>query len=319
MIGEEFETKNWGRAIVVSTVDTKMIGIVFLNTGNYKEVNRTVFYSGLVSDSQEKDRIKKEEVARKEEERVEKALHPKVYGKGFVGVGSYNPKESPELWNLFTHMHRRCYDSKYISRKYYEGCEVDLIWHNFQEFCRTVKLLDGYEEWAKFEKGPGGRNLYQLDKDIRFPGNKVYSPDTCQFVLQSENTSFATSKPRKGYRFVKDGKLIEVEYLRKWCEEVGLNHTSIRGLLNGLCGSIHGYMVYNPDIPLEDHKTYEPVTLKGSILGSVFKTNNHGNCVVVEYYNSDHVVVEFSNTGNRKKTYLGSLKRGTVRDSETGS
>lgn len=72
-------------------------------------------------------------------------------------------------------MLRRAYCGKY-KQKYptYEGITVCGEWHSFMNFRSWMETQD----WEGKE----------LDKDILFQGNKVYSPDTCVFVDGIVNT-----------------------------------------------------------------------------------------------------------------------------------
>jgi len=72
----------------------------------------------------------------------------------------------------------RCYSKKNLARNpTYKGCLVHPSWLNFQVFA----------DW--YEKEPNSGNLgFDLDKDLRLGGNKVYGPDTCSFVPEQINT-----------------------------------------------------------------------------------------------------------------------------------
>lgn len=56
----------------------------------------------------------------------------------------------------------------------YVGCSVVEDWHLFSKF----------KSWMEKQDWEGK----QLDKDILFPGNKVYGPDTCVFIKPNINT-----------------------------------------------------------------------------------------------------------------------------------
>lgn len=89
-------------------------------------------------------------------------------------------------------MLRRCY---YVSKTntYYPDCSVEKVWHNFQVFA----------DWYDINHpGDGGR--YQLDKDIKIPGNKVYGPDACMFVTQQDNLK--ARKLKKKWRMMIGGR-----------------------------------------------------------------------------------------------------------------
>lgn len=50
------------------------------------------------------------------------------------------------------------------------------------------------------------------------------------------------------------------------------------------------------------------------MIGTVFKTNNSGECIVVDYVNYENVTVEFLETGYKAKTRMDNLIRGKVKD-----
>ena len=58
----------------------------------------------------------------------------------------------------------------------YRECTVDIQWHNYQEFA----------EWCQWQKG--FTKGAALDKDLLFPSNKKYSPETCCFLPRELNT-----------------------------------------------------------------------------------------------------------------------------------
>jgi len=72
-------------------------------------------------------------------------------------------------YSVWTHMLERCYSAK-LQEKYptYKGCSVSEEWLTFSNFKRWMEKQD----WEGL----------QLDKDILFSGNKVYSKETCVFV-----------------------------------------------------------------------------------------------------------------------------------------
>ena len=55
---------------------------------------------------------------------------------------------------------------------------------------------------------------------------------------------------------------------------------------------------------------------KAEYEGSVFKTNNYGDVVVLEYNNASDVTIKFLNTGNIRKTATSELRNGEIRDNE---
>lgn len=112
-----------------------------------------------------------------------------VYGVGYLGSEIKIPSRDSgsiirRLYDLWANMLKRAYGGY---DKSYSDVEVDKRWHSFTTFMRTIVDVPGYLEWEK------GENLV-LDKDIRIPGNRVYSRDTCVFITPSENSSDASKR-----------------------------------------------------------------------------------------------------------------------------
>ena len=77
-------------------------------------------------------------------------------------------------------MLKRCYSAKLQEvRPTYKGCSVSQEWLTFSNFRRWMEKQD----WEGM----------QLDKDLLFAGNKVYSKETCVFVSSSVNL-FTTNR-----------------------------------------------------------------------------------------------------------------------------
>lgn len=113
-----------------------------------------------------------------------------VYGIGYIGNGKYSLKENPVQYNYWRKMLERCYSKKSLE-KYptYKDCVVCEEWHNFQNFAKWFdenyyECNDGY--------------VMNLDKDILYKDNKVYSPKTCIFVSQRINALFLKRNAMRG-------------------------------------------------------------------------------------------------------------------------
>ena len=77
-------------------------------------------------------------------------------------------------YRAWTSMLKRCYSAKHQERQpTYVGCSVSEEWLRFSNFRRWMEKQD----WEGM----------QLDKDILFSGNKVYSAETCVFVTNMVN------------------------------------------------------------------------------------------------------------------------------------
>lgn len=75
-------------------------------------------------------------------------------------------------------MKQRCKPNFKVIRPTYEGCSYAEEWKDFQLFAAWCD--DNYMEG------------YQLDKDTKVLGNKIYSPDTCVFLPVTLNSYVAS-------------------------------------------------------------------------------------------------------------------------------
>lgn len=103
-----------------------------------------------------------------------------VHGVGVYEKGEYvawiDGKHTRE-YRLWKNMIKRCYSKKELNlRASYIGCEVSKNFLNFQYFAN----------WCQSQIGFSVKE-YQLDKDVVFKGNKLYSEDTCFFVPRRVN------------------------------------------------------------------------------------------------------------------------------------
>lgn len=82
-------------------------------------------------------------------------------------------------------MIQRCYSPSNLKRNpTYIGCEV----------CEDWKIFSKFKSWMEEQQWEG----MQLDKDIIFLGNKLYSPRTCAFVTKRANTFVRDTSKRRG-------------------------------------------------------------------------------------------------------------------------
>lgn len=115
-----------------------------------------------------------------------------VYGVGYLGSGRYMAKADGkvvESYNVWHDMIRRCYSekSKEKFQAYFHICMVSKLWHNYQNFA----------EWFHENKYEVDGRLH-IDKDILYPGNKIYCPDTCLLVPQRINMLFLNKPNKRG-------------------------------------------------------------------------------------------------------------------------
>lgn len=116
-----------------------------------------------------------------------------VCGMGYIGKGKYkvtdkDNKQTKE-YATWANMLARCYSKSYKEKHpTYTGCEVCEEWLNFQNF---GKWFD--ENYYEIED-----ERMELDKDILYKNNKMYSPKTCIFVPQSINLLFIKRDSERG-------------------------------------------------------------------------------------------------------------------------
>lgn len=107
---------------------------------------------------------------------------PKGYVMSFgVNDADYDVDTCP-FYNRWRGMLARCYSK--ANQDCYNGCVVCIEWLTFSNFKAWMKKQD----WVGNE----------LDKDILFKGNKVYSPTTCCFVSNAVNSFVIDHAGRRG-------------------------------------------------------------------------------------------------------------------------
>lgn len=149
-IGDVFISNNCGEAIVIDLIDRSNAKVKFKNTGFECVYQRSHIRRGAIKDP----------------------FYPSVYGVGYIGVGVHVASKSKiqsKAYKSWVRMLERCYSDFYKNnRETYKNCIVTAEWHNFQNFCEWFlkNYIDGF----------------QLDKDLSFLGNEIYSKETCFFV-----------------------------------------------------------------------------------------------------------------------------------------
>lgn len=90
-----------------------------------------------------------------------------------------------KIYMTWRAMLKRCYLKSYqLKRPTYINCYVDDDWLLFSKF----------KDWMIAQKWEG----YQLDKDLLFQGNKIYSEKTCIFVPLKVNSLLNDCRARRG-------------------------------------------------------------------------------------------------------------------------
>ena len=118
---------------------------------------------------------------------------PRTCNIGYLGEGKYGKYENnknTKNYDGWRNMLKRCYNPKDKQYSRYGGRGVTVCdnWLNFQN----------YAEWRENNFYQVNDEKMQLDKDILFKGNKIYSPETCIFVPQRINELFVKSDKTRG-------------------------------------------------------------------------------------------------------------------------
>ena len=108
---------------------------------------------------------------------------------GGVNDKKYPARQNGKLtktYSCWSHMFTRCYDEKFHeSRPNYAECSVG----------EDFKLFSSFSDWCVEQKGFFLEGT-QLDKDLLYPKNKVYSCETCCFIPRNVNNFLAFSTPK---------------------------------------------------------------------------------------------------------------------------
>ena len=178
-------------------------------------------------------------------------LFPSVYGIGFIGKGKYNSNGggiNKKAYKAWSGMIARCYDRK-VQDKYptYKDCVVCDEWHSYQVFA----------EWYENNYPKDGFN-YDLDKDIKFKGNKMYCPVTCLLVTRSDNAKQAMGVLGKKW-IIKDktGLIYIVESQMEFCRIHDLNNSHFSSVLSGKRGTCKGFSLVSKSLLENLIKNYE--------------------------------------------------------------
>jgi len=114
--------------------------------------------------------------------RYGKAINDAWYNSQFKVDGKWVKCPAMDAWSK---MIFRAYNDKFHAKQpTYKDVTVCEEWLTFSNFARWYEL--------NYVKG------WALDKDIKIPSNKIYSPDACMYVPQSINQLLTDSEAARG-------------------------------------------------------------------------------------------------------------------------
>ena len=156
-VGKVLSSTNYGDFKIIKYVSATEVLVKFLKTGTEVWCTRKNAFEGGVKDK----------------------YFPTICGVGYYGNAL--PKRScPKIeraYNVWSKMLSRCYDARIKQAKNYSDCSVSEYFASFEHF----------STWYLSQVG-SDQNNWQLDKDLLYKGNRVYSEDTCCFVPPEINT-----------------------------------------------------------------------------------------------------------------------------------
>jgi hypothetical protein len=160
----------YGSKMIIKEYHNALNIVVEFENGYTKKTNYNNFKTGIVKSPYDKS----------------------VYGIGYLGEGKYEAsinKRPTKAYDVWIAMIRGCYNQKTLNMiPSYINCTVCEEWHNFQNF----------SEWFYKNYYEVNDERIDLDKDILFKGNKVYSPNTCIFVPKAINNLFTKRQNHRG-------------------------------------------------------------------------------------------------------------------------
>lgn len=205
--GIKFKSNRCGEFLIIEYFSAKNVLIEFVETKTKVTTSASHIRSGLIGDPYMKD----------------------VYGVGFIGRGIYSSTRDKEAYARWRNMMMRCYCNKYQQKnKAYIGCSVDVSWINFQNFA----------PWF-YENYPDDGERYDLDKDIRNKGNRVYSKDNCKFATRKENCGQALQ--REILMINPEGETVKIVNIKAFCERNAICYNSFMRVCNGVRNKHKGW------------------------------------------------------------------------------
>ncbi len=170
-IGEQFVSKEGCNFIIVEYNNYKDVVIEF------KDVNRVRVRTRY-------DRCKSGE--------IKNPYHKSICEVACLGLMSDGSKPKTKIngkctreYTLWSSMVHRCYSKKLTKNNpSYTNCAICERWLCFANFLNDLTLIEGYDLWVN------NKGKYSLDKDVKQPNfkNKIYSLETCCFILIEENS-----------------------------------------------------------------------------------------------------------------------------------
>ena len=177
--GEQLESygKIYGDYVILKIFSKDKILVEFVDTGYQAISHFRQVQSGCIRDD----------------------LVPTIQGVGFLGGREYNKQDQHNAYYCWVMMLRRVYDEKYHKRQpTYKKVKICNEWYNFQNFAKWFCNQEYEQGW-------------ELDKDLKNPGNKIYCKEYCTLVPKWINRLFPNPAKRKDKNLPQS---VEIIYLK---------------------------------------------------------------------------------------------------------
>lgn len=142
-------------------------------------------------------------------------------GVGYLGIGEYKTmvnNKRPPYYIRWAGMISRCYaEGGRKCNPSYNDSSMHEKWHNLQNF----------GGW--YVNHPYRNDSWEIDKDILFKGNKVYSEETCIFVPKYINTMFTKCNTMRDDLPIGVVRTAKSKYYRMICSDSLDGKVSISG------------------------------------------------------------------------------------------
>lgn len=123
------------------------------------------------------------------EGKVKDLMSPSVYGKGIIGEINIKGREKIKAaWlGIMQRSFSECHKTSYPTYKNVTSCDE---WLYFPNFVRWVESQNNWEIIKNYK--------WQVDKDILYKNNLIYTPDKCVLVTNNVNSLFVKKDRNRG-------------------------------------------------------------------------------------------------------------------------
>ena len=209
-----YYSKNCGPVLILNGLPNRNYEIMFVNTGTIRKAREDAVKHGEIRDP----------------------FAPLNCGVACTGEirtkGKYRPYYN--VWNSMIH---RCYaeqNGKYSAWKDVEVCDRWLVFKNFYDDC---KYIDGFDE----ERFLSGELVLDKDTKQRYQKHKVYSPETCVWLIKAENSKIQDRQMKPFKAISPTGEEFTSSNMTEFARQHGLERRHISGVLHRRARSTKGW------------------------------------------------------------------------------